>query len=238
MPSKINKAILKNSLGKAIYPLITLIFMVAVLFLFSKIIFFLTDNINKAFSDSSASLRKEIPSFDLGNYELIRVRFGWPDTTASGTIKSLAVQTVASTTVSAPHISAATSSTSSVEMITPEIATSSVITSSSVENTVKPQVINERSIITVVIFNGTGDAEAALKLQNSLQKAGFSNVKIDSRRFIFDSSVLKTKNADKQRQKYFSEIKKVVISSKRSPQVGSFLNDDTDYDVLIMLGKT
>jgi hypothetical protein len=90
MPNKLSENIQKLPFTRLVYPAITLIFAVAVLFLFSRTAFFLTGNINKVFSDSSSSLQKEITRFDLVNYTLISKRFGWPTLVATTTAAQIA----------------------------------------------------------------------------------------------------------------------------------------------------
>jgi hypothetical protein len=85
MPNKLSENIQKLPFTRLVYPAITLIFAIAVIFLFSKTAFFLTGNINKVFSDNSSTLQKEITRFDLVNYTLISKRFGWPTLIATTT---------------------------------------------------------------------------------------------------------------------------------------------------------
>jgi hypothetical protein len=210
MPSKFSDKLQKLPFARMIYPAITLFFVIAVMLLFSKTILFLTTNINKVFSDSSASLRKEIPQFDRANYDLIRKRFGWPEL---------------------PAISASENYVPSIAPSAPATATSSPA-----KNTDTPQIAAEKKAIVIKIFNGPGGTIGAESLQNALSQANFTNSKLDSHQLVLKNTIIQFKASDKNLKKYTEEIKK-IISEKYPAQIGSELPDSSEYDVSVLIGK-
>jgi len=103
MPSKFNKTIQISLLSRALYPAISIVFVILALFLFSKSALFLSNNINKVFSeDNDSSLTQEVPRLDLANYDIIRRRFGWPELTTTNQIIPVATssQVMASSAIS------------------------------------------------------------------------------------------------------------------------------------------
>jgi hypothetical protein len=217
MPSKFSENLQKLPFAKMIYPAITLVFAVIVLFLFSKTILFLTNNINKVFSDNSASLRKEIPQFDMAGYELIRKRFGWPELVAPS-----AQETSTPPTASSTAISNATAKASS--------------TVSLAGNTDSPQAAAEKAAIVIEVFSGPEKSEAGNALQDSLVQAGFTNTKIDSHQLILKNTIIQFKSTNTKLSKYTDLIKKIILE-KYAAQTGSDLPDSADYDVSILIGK-
>jgi hypothetical protein len=79
MPNKLNKTRNKFVFAKMLYPAITVFFIVVAIFLFSKTVIFLTEKINRVFSENSASLQEQVPGLDFVNYELLKERFNWSD---------------------------------------------------------------------------------------------------------------------------------------------------------------
>lgn len=213
MPSKFSENLQKLPFTKMIYPAITLIFVIIVLVLFSKTTVFLTDNINKVFLDNNTSLKKEIPQFDMANYELIRKRFGWPELVAETAVEAPIVKIVSSTPI-------ASSSTK-------EIAAA---------NTDNQEIIAEKKNIIIKIFNGPENGLAAETLQNKLNQANFSNTKIDGHQLVLKTTIVQFKASKESVQKYKDEISK-LISEKYTIQTGSDLPENVDYDVSILIGK-
>jgi hypothetical protein len=217
MPSKLSDKLQKLPFARMIYPAITLVFVIAVLILFSKTIFFLTTNINKVFPDSSASFKKEITQFDQANYDLIRKRFGWPELPRPSSSEALALP-------AAPSAAAVSTSTVAAAAASPA------------KNTDTPQVIAEKKAITIIIFNGPGGIVSGEVLQDALNQSGFTNSKIGSHQLVLKNTIIQFKAANKNLQKYSDEIKK-VISDKYPLQAGSDLPDDSEYDVSILIGR-
>lgn len=193
-----------------IYPAITLFFVIAVLFLFSKTILFLTTNINKVFSDSSASFNKEIPQFDRTNYDLIRKRFGWPELPALSSPEN----PISSKAPNAPAVS----------------------TSSPIKNTDTPKIAAEKAAITIMIFNGPGGITAGEALQDALNQFGFTNSKVDNHQLVLKNTIIQFKSSNEKLKKYTEKIKQ-IISDKYPVQIGSDLPDSAEYDVSILIGK-
>jgi hypothetical protein len=92
----------KIKLTKLIYPSITIFFAVVVLFLFTRTISFLSENINKAFTENNPSLQEQVPQFDKINYELIKRRFGWKDQAAASSSASIITAASSSPAIQAP----------------------------------------------------------------------------------------------------------------------------------------
>lgn len=198
-----------------IYPAITLLFVIAVLILFSRTIFFLTTNINKAFSDSSAALRESAPQFDMANYELIRKRFGWPELSRSSSTEP----------ATTPKIEEKNSAASTQKTLEKPAAPSD-----------SPQTISEKKSIVIKIFNGPGGTVGAESLQESLAQENFTNTSIDSHQLVLKNTIVQYKTSNKKLLNYASEIKK-IISDKYDSQMGSDLPEDAEYDVSILIGK-
>jgi hypothetical protein len=217
MPSKLSEKLQKIPFTKMIYPIITLVFTITVLFMFSKTIYFLTININKVFSDSSISLKKEITQFDQANYELIRKRFGWPE------IKNL--ETTATSTIQITPTASATSTPTSTKQ-----------TASPTTKTESAQILAEKGAIKIMVYNGPGGTIPGESLQYALNQSGFTNLQIDSHQLILKNTIIQFKTSNPNLQKYSKEIEK-IISDKYPSQIGSDLPGDTEYDVSILIGK-
>ncbi len=192
-----------------IYPIISVIFFAAVIFVLVKVAIFLSVSINKMFLAAEMAEQAQAQRIDLENYLLVSRKLSLPE-----------IQPASSEAEISPEIS-------------PTGLEEQVSATSSPEISPLPE---DKTLLKLAVFNSTAQSGLAAALKETLTAAGFSVVQIGNQPPVKETTLLQVKPSKRNYENSLREIFDLV-SQNYQPGDWQDLAETEEYDVVVVIGE-